>query len=124
MKKLLAFLFLALFSLAASAQWVTSGIIVNPTANQIICDAGAVADTNSHEWDIYVSSTVAAAFIIEWRDAANAANVWSHIVPVTAGTIAPVFTQRGGPTMQAGERVRVRMNAAATGSVQCSINFF
>lgn len=124
MKKALLFLILVLLSLSASAQWVTSGILTNPTANQIICDAGAVPDIGGHEFDIYISSTVAMVGVVEWRDAANAANVWSHIIPVTAGTISPVFTQRGSPTMQTGERIRVRMNAGVTGSVQCSINFF
>lgn len=126
MKKLLAVMFAVLFVLVSGftqAAWYTSNIITNPTANQIIADTGAIGDGFGHDFDVCVSSTVAAAIVVEWRDAANAANVFAHIIPVPANGFA-CFTSRGSLTFQTSERVRLRMNAAVTGSVQGSINFF
>jgi hypothetical protein len=126
MKKFFAMMFAALFVLLsgfAQAAWYTSNIITNPTVNQIIADTGAIGDGYGHDFDVCVSSTVAAAIVVEWRDASNTTNVFAHIIPIPANGFA-CFTSRGSLTFQANERVRLRMNAAVTGSVQGSINFF
>lgn len=122
MKKLLA-LILLMMSGVADAAWYTNNIVTNPAANQIIADTGAIGDGWGHDFDVCVSSTAIAAIVIEWRDATNTANVFAHIIPIPAnGSVC--FTSRGSLTFQVGERVRLRMNSAITGSVQGSINFF
>jgi len=126
MKKLTAvFLFVAAILTAplASAQWFTNGIQTNPTANQIVADTGAVGDGAGHDFDVYVSSTVAVAIVVEWRNAANDANVLAYIIPVPANGFA-YWTSRGALAFQGNERVRLRMNSGVTGSVQGAINFF
>jgi hypothetical protein len=104
-------------------MWATNGIVVNPAANAILADTGAMSEDMSHDYDIYLSSTVATAMVVEWRNATDTANVFSHILPIAANTTF-VFTSRGSLMMLTGQRIRVRQNAAATGSVQASINFF
>lgn len=123
MKKLLIGILFLFVTVSAQAAWFTGGIVTNPAANAILADAGAQTIESGHDFDVCVSSTVATAFVIEWRDATNTANVWSHIVPIAANGFV-CFTSRGSLTMLVGERIRVRQNSAATGSVQASINYF
>jgi hypothetical protein len=98
--------------------WFSAGPLTNPAIDTILADTGA-APANSATVTIVVASTVAAVAMIEKRNAANTANVSSQVVPVTANGLVPVTL----PDINwvDNERLRVRLTAAITGQIQCSI---
>jgi hypothetical protein len=117
------FLLAAALLLAAAAQAntpVTGGILTNPVANTILVDTGPLDGPANHTIQIFVSSSVNAVVVIENRDSANTANVWTHAFPI--GANAPFqmkvdsFTTNG-----TGERLRIRLNANITGVIQASV---
>lgn len=111
---------------AAGENWYTAGIQTNPAANAIIADTGPLAFPNSGNgsgtmnFTVIVSSTVAAIIHVEIRDAANTAVVRSQAFMVPANTTFQSVKNIAIP-LDGGERLRLRMNGAVTGSVQGSI---
>lgn len=103
-------------------MWYTNGPITDPAANAILAETPGEGETATHEADIYMSSTVNCELIMEWRDATNTSNLFSHMFPIAANSTV-LFTGRGNYEMQAGQRIRVRQNSGVTGKVQASINF-
>jgi hypothetical protein len=117
MKKLLALLLCIAFS--AQAMWNTNGIIVNPTAGQVIADTGSINGGSSY-YTFVVAANVAARFEIAVRNPANTAdivgNVQNFFVPANGNftVVIPVDVPSNG-------RVVIRTPTAITGSVQASI---
>lgn len=123
MKKLFA-MFAVLFTvLLASPVFagtpVTGGAFTNPAINTILADSGPLTD-NTHEVTILVSSTVAAVVVLEYRNATDTANVWSQYVIIPANSFQPYKIEKFVIT-NLNERLRMRLNAAITGSIQASI---
>jgi hypothetical protein len=98
--------------------WFSAGPLTNPAIDTILADTGA-APANSATVNIVVASTVAAVAMIEKRNAANTVNVSSQVVPVTANGIVSV--KLPDINWVDNERLRVRLTAAITGQIQCSI---
>ena len=97
----------------------TQGLLTNPTINTLVADTGAMA-ANGVNIKIIVGASVASRFAIEWRNAANTANLWSQIVANPANQSISVDLPVGIP-FAAGERLRIIMAAALTGVAQGSI---
>lgn len=104
---------------AFSQQWFSGAPQTNPAINTILVDTGALDNT----WlapTILCASTVAAVVVLEWRDSANATNLKSQYLILAANTTSPPITFPTQYLFTPGERLRVRLNAAITGSIQCS----
>lgn len=97
--------------------WFTGGIQVNPVINQIIADTLQLP-AGVYGVELLVSATVNSAVVIEQRNAANTVNINSHIFPLAANTTEKLKLLLN---LAADERVRLRMNAGVTGSVQGSL---
>jgi len=95
----------------------TAGALTNPAANAILADTGSQGQLGSGR--IWVSSTVACAVVLEKRNAADSANDYSHIFPIAAN--APFILSYPNMEVAIDGRIRLRLNAAATGQVQASI---
>lgn len=122
MKKLTGIvLFLMLFVGTVHAQdWYTAGAIVNPVANTIMADSGAAPTEQMLAFKVICASTIAAVLVLEWRDSTNTTNKYYQYLPVAANT--PLQVNLDWPVfMTTGERFRIRINAAVTGSTQCTI---
>jgi hypothetical protein len=115
----LALVLVAFVSTLHAQSWVTAGVQVNPAANAILADSGPVT-FGTHKLTIIVASTAAAVVVLEHRNAANSANLESQIIPVNAN-VPFAFALGTGLDTAEGERIRLRLNAAITGSVQGSI---
>lgn len=100
------------------AIWDTAGPLTNPAANAICADTGAIGGAN-YAPRLWISSTAAGVFVFEHRNAANNANIASHIFPV--GASANFIFDMAPVALTDNQRIRVRINAAITGSVQCSL---
>jgi len=99
--------------------WFTNGILTNPAINTILADSGALPEAGGPvSTRVIVSSTVICAPILELRDAANSANISSQAFILAANTSLEIELPI---TWAAGERMRVRLNAAITGLIQVSI---
>lgn len=120
MKKLLLILALLFSTNALAGVPSTAGAFTNPAINTILADGGAMTDS-THELYMLCSSTVAAVIVLEHRDVTNTSNVWSQYVILPANGFTQILMGRL-VTLNNGERVRFRLNAAITGSIQCSIN--
>jgi hypothetical protein len=101
-------------------MWYSGGVKVNPAANDILADSGAIAADQSVTFKIIVACTVAAAPVLEHRNAANDTNLHSHIFPMPANGILDVNFQYPVP-LATNERIRVRINAGITGQIQASL---
>jgi hypothetical protein len=98
--------------------WFTAGILTNPAIDTILADTGAVPAAISGV-TIILGGNIACVATIEHRNAANNANNASQVIATTAGIATPFYLQ--GIDVQPGERVRIRLNAAVTGSIQASV---
>ena len=112
-------LFLALPALAQ--QWGSAGLQTNPLVNAVLAEVVNSGADNALHWKFTCSSTVAATVVFEHRDAANAANVHAQGYFLTANQ--PFTDSSGVPTtvLFSGERFRIRLNAAITGLIWCSV---
>lgn len=97
----------------------SAGAFTNPAANTIFADSGSLNEGN-HEVTIMVSGTVNTIAVLEYRNAANDANVWSQFVIIPANGFQTYRIDKF-TISNTGERVRLRLNAAITGSAQGSI---
>jgi hypothetical protein len=98
--------------------WSTAGIQTNPLIDTILADTGAVADAVTRVTAV-IGGNVAMVVHFEHRNAANNANLFSQVLAAAAN--APFVLPLDGLTVAAGERLRVRINPAVTGSVQASL---
>jgi hypothetical protein len=121
-KRLCALLFLiAVFASAQSYAGgpYTGGILTNPAINTILADSGA-RPPGGKSPGFVVCSTVSAAFTMEYRDAANAVNLYSQVFTVVANQCFQYTYPVNFDTADQ-ERIRLRLNAAITGSMQASL---
>lgn len=92
----------------------TAGAATNPTANDVLADTGALA-AGLYEVAIIWGGTVANGYIVQRRNAANAASVGD--IPVFFGAA----DQTGGAVLvyelEASERLRVLARSSVTGVV-------
>ncbi len=98
---------------------VDSGVVVNPAALQVLVDTGAFPALNNRLIECHISATVIADFRIEWRNAANAANL------ATWSTFADAHGYMLGPwnlRFAMSERIRIISIAAVVGSVTAVIS--
>ena len=102
--------------------WFTAGAQTNPLIDTILADTGALTNGGVSAVTFCVSSTVAAVVVLEQRNAANTANIVSHIFPVAAMT--PLIIEFPGVPFAPSERFRARLNAAITGQIQVSLFVF
>jgi len=102
--------------------WFTAGAQTNPAIDAILADTLALTNGGVSSVTMCVSSTVACVVALEQRNAANTANIASHIFPVAA--MAPVIIEFPGVPFAPSERFRVRLNAAITGQAQASLFAF
>jgi hypothetical protein len=99
--------------------WFTNGVLTNPAINTILADTGALTEAGGPvSTRVVVSSTVISAPIFELRNAADSANISSQALILAANTSLEIEFP---VTWAAGERLRLRLNAAITGLIQASI---
>jgi len=98
--------------------WVSAGPLVNPAIDTILADTGAIVSGGGGNLQMIVASTVACVVVLERRNALNTANISSQIFPVAAADPYDLKIVVGWAD---GERFRLRLNAAITGSAQASL---
>lgn len=103
-------------------SWTASGRITNPTLDQVLVDTGPLV-AGVYFFSVFAAATVASAFELQWRNAANAATLKSQIVAVPANTTIWGFEVANGLYIDvaASERIRIIQVAAVTGSVSVSL---
>jgi hypothetical protein len=98
--------------------WYSAGILTNPAIDTILADNTGLSPSGcSHK--VMLGSNVATVATVEHRNAANTANVASQVIACAANEVRDIDFI--GINFQAGERLRVRLNAAITGACQASI---
>jgi hypothetical protein len=101
--------------------WTDGTILTNPAINAILADSGALA-AGVTGVKILFGGSVAAIATIEQRDAANTANVKTQTIAIVANQV--ICIDLPGVSFAASERIRLRLNAAVTGSLHASIFTF
>lgn len=99
---------------------VSEGELTNPADDALCADTGAVAFSGVYEFLVTIGASAAAHFQVQRRNAANGANVGA--VPIAYGPAGQSGQYRFFFNLVAGERVRVVMDDALTGTVAVSIN--
>jgi hypothetical protein len=118
MTRIIGFLLGAVLSIASAlAAWDTAGIQVNPAASAVLADSGPKAG-GAFDALVILGANVAVVATVEWRNAANTANVKSQVIAVGANQVIQL---KFPVDLALNERVRVLNNAAVTGSVQASV---
>ncbi len=102
---------------------VDGGFSVNPGAAALLVDGGPVSSSRNRTIDIYLNGNAIYDLIVEWRNAANAANLatWSLLVG-GVGVSAPVHWGPHNLNMLLNERVRVVTGGAVVGTVSSAIH--
>jgi hypothetical protein len=98
--------------------WSTAGIQTNPATDFILADTGALTDTLTRA-TIVLGGSAAMIATLEHRNAANSANLNAQVFASPINVASPFYLD--GLSIAPGERLRLRLNAAVTGSVQASI---
>ena len=98
----------------------TEGEQTNPADDALMADTGALAYAGTYEVLVTIGASAAAHFQVQRRNAANAANVGS--VPIAYGPAGQSGQYRFFFNIAAGERLRVVMDDALTGTAAVTIN--
>ena len=98
----------------------TAGPLTNPTANTILADSGAQPIAGFIP-SFVVAATIGAVVVLEWRNAANDANLWSQVFPIQASSPYSYTFPGSVEVLSDGERFRLRLNATVVGQVQASL---
>lgn len=98
----------------------TEGELTNPSDDALTADTGALPYTGHYEFLITIGASAAAHFQVQRRNAANGANVGA--VPIIYGPAGQSGQYRVWVSIAAGERVRVVMDDALTGTCAVTIN--
>lgn len=101
--------------------WLSSGRITNPAIDALLLDTGALI-AGSRTPQIMISSTVAAAFELQYRDAANAVTLKSQIIACGAFDVQSVGFSIP-LDMLATERLRVLAVGTIVGVMSVSIHY-
>lgn len=97
-----------------------SGFVVNPAAGALLVDAGAMTGF-IHEIFITISCGVQHDFVIEWRNAADAANVATWSIQTGGGNIS-TFTMTLIINHNVSERIRVSNGSVLVGTCAATIS--
>ena len=116
-----AVLLLLLFPAIAGAQFpiFTAGALTNPAANTILADTGPMG-LGSTAPAFVICSTVASVVVLEYRDAANVANLYSQVFTVPVSSCF-YYLYPTSWSNDVDERVRLRLNSVIVGSIQASL---
>lgn len=110
----------ALISTPARAEWLASGLVVNPTTSTVIMEQVASIDITPRICVIGAAS-VTAQLRLQHRDATNTSTIKEQILPL-GPTTANQFCFPDGETMfLAGERIRIIPLTNVTGTVSVSM---
>lgn len=123
MKRLIvALLIVVAFAVPASAEWLSSGRITNPIADQVIADTGALPGI-CRQFTAIASASVATIFELQLRNAANTATLKSQILAVPASGSITTSDQPNNAAfcMADNERLRIVTVVGVTGSVSASL---
>jgi hypothetical protein len=101
------------------ANWASSGRVVNPAADQVIIDSGALGAGN-RALQIVVASSVTATFELQYRNAANDTTLKSQIFALPGAGTFEINIPTGLDNV-ANERFRIITVGAITGTVSCSV---
>lgn len=100
--------------------WVTSGPVNNAADGTVLLDTGALP-AGAFSLPLFVISADAPSNLrLEWRNAANGANIRSQILVVIAGTMFFEF-RPASITVALNERVRLVTMGTVSGNIQASI---
>jgi hypothetical protein len=103
-------------------MWITSGIITNPTANQIILDTGPLV-AKERIWQVFFSATVADAVDVQLVQSDGTTVRKSQILSSpTFGTVSlpPLIAEE---SMAENERIRLRVVLGGTKYISASIDY-
>jgi hypothetical protein len=103
-------------------MWATAGVQTNPSTDAILADTTALTPGGQSDVTVIIGGNVAFVVTVEHRNAANNANVNTQVLAAAAN--APFSCDMPGINFGSGERLRIRLNAAVTGSVQASLFLF
>lgn len=108
---------------AFAQQWISGGAFTNPAINTVLAEAVANGNGLPMSPNFICASTVASVAVLEWRDATNATNLKSQYILIPASTTIQIEVPSTQFYIGPNERMRLRLNAAITGSMQCSFIF-
>lgn len=98
-------------------EWNSEGVKSNPAANTILAQyLNESGSAESHPLHWVISSTIGGAIVFEHMEDDNTTVLRSHIFPIAASQ--PFESQTCHVTLDANQRVRLRVNALMLGSVQ------
>lgn len=98
--------------------WNTSGLVNNPSTDDILADTGQLG-LGIFGFTIVVYSTVGCLIDIEHRNTTNTTTLHSQRVYIPAYTPMPILSV--GISLSLNERLRVRLLEGVTGDVQVSV---
>ena len=98
------------------AIWATEGIKSSGASGTLLADTGPIGGQSS--FTFLISSVAALAVIVAHRNAANTADVSTHLVPAQVGLTMPFMIPID---VVPDGRVIVRSNATIVGSIQATI---
>jgi len=98
--------------------WFDGGIQTNPVINAILVDTGALP-ASQFAAKIILGGNVAAVATVEQRDSTNTTNLKTQTIAIPINGV--VDLDFPGVVISANERIRLRLNAAVTGSIHASI---
>lgn len=99
--------------------WLSSGIITNPTAGQVLLDSGPLS-AGTREVQLILSSNAIAFCELQLRNAANNGTRKSQVITVPANQCMTIPFATGLDNEE-GERYRVVSLTSVTGSVSISV---
>jgi hypothetical protein len=102
--------------------WISEGLKTLPVgAGTVLADTGELSAGNYSLFSTMLSADLAATFEIQWRNAANSANIWSQ--RFYTGALSPVVINEAlyFPSIEDDQRIRVVLIGALTlGNAQAS----
>lgn len=107
---------------AGEGGWTTAGVFTNPAINTILADTGGITRDATLSAQALISCEVTCIVAIEYRDATDTSNVWTHIVILPSADTRGVYDLHSFLSVT-GQRVRLRLVQAITGRAQGSIFF-
>jgi hypothetical protein len=111
---------------AAFDQRANGGVTIAPVAGTVLADTGSLA-AGTYQFFVLVGNDEGSAnarlWVLQRRNAANTADIWSQILNAGAGLVYPIFEWR--ETVAANERIRVTSdpnnNASASSRWQATV---
>jgi hypothetical protein len=98
----------------------TEGEQTNPADDAVMADSGAITSRGIYEVLVSIGASAAAHFQVQRRNVANSGNVGD--VPVIYGPAGQTGQYRFWFVLEVGERLRVVMDDALTGTAAVTVN--